>query len=33
MIYSSGVTAVTRFTGSPETGTASHAYEAAEDIL
>lgn len=33
MIYSAAVTASTRFTESPETGAASHAYEAAEDIL
>lgn len=33
MIYSATVTAITRFTKSPETGAASHAYETAEDIL
>ncbi len=33
MIHSAAVTAITRFTESAETGAASNAYEAAEDIL
>ena len=33
MIQSAAVTAITRLTESAETGPASHAYKAAEDIL